>query len=80
MTWVIIVGTALGLLTLGQLRVHRTEKLRVKCLDLAITSRRMNPGIYMQAEKTEAVLGRAVQFEDYVRKGIPKEEEEEVPP
>ena len=68
MTWVIIVAAVLGLLTLGQLRVWRTEKIRLSCVDMAITNRTLG-NAYIHAEPNDVIVKRAKAFEDYVRKG-----------
>jgi hypothetical protein len=68
MTWIIVVAAVLGLLTLGQLRVWRTEKIRLRCVDMAITNRTLS-NAYIQAEADDVIVNRAKAFEAYVRKG-----------
>lgn len=73
MIWAIVLGCLLAIMALGQLRVHRTEKIRLKCVELATGHRAHSAHAYVHAESNENVLVRAAEFEKYVR-GIKPEE------
>lgn len=81
MTWVLVGSICLGILVfLGQLRVWRTEKIRLHCIDLAITSRTLGVRAYVHSEKNEVIIERATAFENYVRGIKPKERTPTPPP
>lgn len=74
MIWAILVGSFVGLMALAQLRIQRTERLRLRCVDQAIESRAYHE------EKVEIILARAYAYEDYVRQGRSKEYKAPIPP
>lgn len=76
MIWAIVLGCLLAIMALGQLRVHRTEKIRLRCVELATGYRHYSAAdyTYIHSEKAENILARAEEFEKYVRGIEPKKE------
>lgn len=60
---------------LGTYRVYKTERIRLKCLHLAIVSRQVPGATYVHPEKEDVILVRAASFEHYVRNGGKKPKE-----
>lgn len=74
MIYAFTAGVLLAIIALGQLRVWRTEQIRLKCVELANESRAYHGRVYSHAEKSEVLLARAITFENYVRGIKPKKD------
>lgn len=62
------------------IRVWRTESLRLSCVKWAVESRAFHGRVYSHPEKTEVILARAYQYEDFIRNGKPKDDRAPPPP
>jgi hypothetical protein len=73
MTWLEIISIFVFVFViLGTYRVYKTERIRIKCLHLAVISRQVPGATYVHPEKEEHILVRAASFERFVRKGPEK--------
>jgi hypothetical protein len=72
MIWAILVACFVVLMFLVNLRIMRTEKIRLDCIDQAIASRHIHGG-FSEDMRAKSIIDRAIAFENYVRKGKPEE-------
>lgn len=80
MIWIALAIFVSIVFIVGNIRVWRTESLRLSCIKWAVESRAFHGRVYSHPEKTEVILARAYQYEDFIRKGKPKEYTPPAPP
>lgn len=72
MIWIALAILLTVVFVVGNLRVWRSENIRAKCIDMAITSRTLGGRAYIYAEKNHVIIERAAAFERYIFKGKPE--------
>lgn len=80
MIWVALAILVAVVFVVGNIRVWRTESLRLKCVEWAVESRAFHGRVYSHPEKTDVILSRAYRYEDFIRKGQPKRSDPPPPP